>query len=197
MFTSIALLLSFLTWGADLKLDADFELPLPAAQRVYREELLTAILRNPNANIATRAKWRKDVEKLAADLFLKGQKIYNLPRKNLKVYWNSLSPSEVGYARFNEGQFEIHLNEILFFSYHNDYVGNVIPHEVAHLIHYLQWGYQKDSHGSTFHWVVSELAPSYVHFEFDLTPACRLSQRLLKANGNTGYDSECEKYQFR
>ncbi|MEJ0021855.1 MAG: SprT-like domain-containing protein [Candidatus Doudnabacteria bacterium] len=172
-------------------LDPDFEIATPAGKQVFREELALALAEAPGASAQTRQKFKTEAEKLSAQLFLKGQKAYRLPRVKLTVYWDSLKPIEVAMSRGEPGRFEIHLNEVMFFTYHDDHLKLVIPHEVAHLLHYQQWGFGNNAHDETFVWIVKLLAPNYEYKDFDLTPGCRLSKRLLLANGARGIDDGC------
>lgn len=174
-------------------LDPDFEIRTPAGNQVFREELAIALTKTSGATPQTRQKFKREAEQLAQKLFRKGQKEYKLPHANLKVYWDSLRPIEVAMSHSSAKYYDIHLNEIMFFSYHEEHLKSVIPHEVAHLLERQLWGNANPSHSQTFWWVVQFLAPGYQQIEFDLTPACRLSAGLIKANGNFGSDPACEK----
>ncbi len=175
-------------------LNPDFEIATEAGNQVFREELSIALSRTPDATPATRRQLKAEAENLAAELLRKGQKANGVPRKKLTIYWDSIRPIETAsmYADVN-GRFDIHFNEIMFFSHHDDHLKLVIPHEVAHLVYYQVWGPKNFGHDVAFDWIVKSISPNYQYKDLDITPACRLSARLLRANGNIGSSEGCEK----
>jgi len=170
------------TIQGDKRLNPSFEIATPAGMQVFREELAVALLKTPDANPGTRMKFRAEAEKLAQELFRKGQKIYHLPKKKLTIYWDQLDPTQLASSSGKPREFSIHLNEIMFFTAHEDHMKLMIPHEVAHILHYLQFGFGNEDHDESFLWIVRELAPDYKYKEVDMAPARRLSDRLLETN---------------
>jgi hypothetical protein len=176
---------------ADRRLDPDFEVASEEVSQVFREELTIALAKTPGATPETRVKFKKEAEKIAADVFLRGQKMYDLPRKKLKVYWDKHDSVTLADSAPVPVEFSLHLNEVMFFTHHYDHLSLVIPHEVTHMVHYQRTGATSENHDAIFVWMVERIAPGYYYKEFDMTPACRLSARMLVAGGNTGSSQNC------
>ncbi len=173
-------------------LNPDFAIPNENGQQVFREELAIAMAKTPGANVESRKTFKHEAEQLAQRLFRKGQDAYDLPHKKLVVYWDSIRLDEIGASKVKDGQYEIHLHEIMFFTYHRDYLESVIPHEVGHLLHAQQWGTSNSLHDETFEWVVKEIEPNYEFRNLDKTPACRFLKRLIATYGYSGPVPVCE-----
>ncbi len=174
-------------------LDPDFEISTETGKQVFREELEIALKKTSGVNPENRKEFKEKAEKLAKDLFRKGQDEYNLNHIELTVYWDWLEPARVAIANSIPNSYTLQINEIMFFSYYEEHMESVVPHEVAHLLHHQRWGNGDEDHSNTWKWIVEFLKPSYVYFELDLTPSCRLSARLLEANNVIGFDPACQK----
>ena len=194
MLIPLVLFVSILLANArdDRRLDPTFEIATEAGIQAFREELALAMLRTPRASPETRGIFREEAEKRAAWLFLRGQEKYKLPKVKLMLYWDQTDPTELAMSGKVPSDFSIHLNEVLFFHQHSDHMKYVIPHEVAHLLHYQRFGYGNAEHTASFQTIVLTIALWYDYKELDATPACRLSMRLIKANGATS-GNPCER----
>jgi hypothetical protein len=184
---ALVVIASIMTLGASRNLlDPDFEISTEEGRQAFREELAIALTKTPGATAETRKKIKSQAENLVAELFRKGEDIYHIPHKKAWVYWDQLDLPDFAAAKGIPHEYSIHLNEIMFFTYHEDHIKLVIPHEVTHLLHRQFWGVPSDEHGDSFMWMVKRLAPEYQYKDIDLTPGCRLNARLLKSNNANG-----------
>jgi len=165
-------------------LNPDFPIATPAGNQVFREELAIALTKTTGATPETRKKFKHEAEQLAQQLFHKGQKEYKLEHINLVVRWELHRPVDVALSQIeNVNSYIVTLNEILFFTYHEDHLSSVIPHEVAHLLHYERYGNADSFHSNTFRWILEFLVPKHEEKFLDPAPACRLYARLQEADG--------------
>ena len=189
-------------------LNPDFEIATPEGRQVFREELAIALTKTPGANAQTRDQFKRRADALAARLFREGQRKLKLKQdKTLTVLWDFLDPHEVAKSHHDiehepfevfkshgeHGLYRIHLNEIMFFSYFEEHMKFVIPHEVAHHLLFQKWDNPDFEHGSHFIWTVWSIAPHYRNIDLDITPACRLSRRLMNANRIVSFDPACDR----
>lgn len=163
-------------------LDPDFRFKTEEGRKIFSEELAIALAKTPGASPETRQRFKAEAEKLIAELFLKGQKIHDLPHEKVWIYWDQLSLDGIAIASNRPHEYSIHLNEIMFFSSRADHTEMVIPHEVAHLVYRQFWGTSLDDHGEGFEWILKRLAPNYRYDYIDIEPGCRLLSRLPEAD---------------
>lgn len=144
---------------------------------VYHNELKTVLIGHPPDYIYT---LRERALKRAEDLLVEGQIIYQLPRKPLVyINWGQINDNA---ATAHCEKFELFLNEILFIRHPEKFMREIIPHEVAHLIHKQKYGIGDYYHLPTFHDIMKSLVGfSTTTHDMDVQPVCDFLYELTKA----------------